>query len=278
MARILYLTDLYYPAKGRNYYEEDIFIAGRLMDHFDVALCHPKNSEAFEDSADVIVFRNTGSVIGYKEIYRAFRERIQKNSLRTFNTFTGKADMLGKDYLLELTKLGFPVIPTVECKSDISLLPASDRYVIKPKDGADSIGLEFLSDEELSQRHIADHVYLIQPAVEFEYEVSFYFIDNKFEYAMYAPDKTKRWEMVPYHASEEDIRFAERFISWNSISHGIQRVDACRTTEGELLLIELEDLNPYLSLLQTETDTQEKFIADLVSALKNCLKEQTPEL
>ena len=95
---------------------------------------------------------------------------------------------------------------------------------------------------------------------------------------MYAPDKTKRWEMVPYHASEEDIRFAERFISWNSISHGIQRVDACRTIEGELLLIELEDLNPYLSLLQTEKDTQEKFIVDLVSTLNNCLKEQTPEL
>ncbi|HAG14869.1 MAG TPA: hypothetical protein DCG49_13565 [Ruminococcus sp.] len=31
MPKILYLTDLYYPAKGRNYYEEDIFIAGRLM-------------------------------------------------------------------------------------------------------------------------------------------------------------------------------------------------------------------------------------------------------
>ena len=41
MARILYLTDLYYPAKGRKYYEEDIFIAGRLMEHFDAALCHP---------------------------------------------------------------------------------------------------------------------------------------------------------------------------------------------------------------------------------------------
>lgn len=29
MKKILYLTDLYYQAKGRNYYEEDIYITGK---------------------------------------------------------------------------------------------------------------------------------------------------------------------------------------------------------------------------------------------------------
>ena len=55
MKKILYLTDLYYKAKGRNYYEEDIYITGKLKDYFDVVLCNPKNSESFEKDVDYLV-------------------------------------------------------------------------------------------------------------------------------------------------------------------------------------------------------------------------------
>ena len=34
--KILYLTDLYYEAKGRNYFEEDLYISGILKEHFDI--------------------------------------------------------------------------------------------------------------------------------------------------------------------------------------------------------------------------------------------------
>lgn len=37
------------------------------------------------------------------------------------------------------------------------------------------------------------------------------------------------------------------FRIWDDLNWGIQRVDACRSEQGELLLVELEDLNPYLS-------------------------------
>lgn len=60
------------------------------------------------------------------------------------------------------------------------------------------------------------------------------------------------WTLRPldkYVATEEDIAFATEFIRWNNICSGIQRVDACRTKDGKLLLVELEDLNPYLSIL-----------------------------
>lgn len=87
MKKILYLTDLYYQAKGRNYYEEDIYITGKLKDYFDVVLCNPKNSESFEKDVDLIVFRNTGGVSGFKDIYNSFvvyvillTSRIKKNS------------------------------------------------------------------------------------------------------------------------------------------------------------------------------------------------------
>lgn len=133
---LLYLTDLSYPAKGRAYGEEDIYITDLLKEYFDVALCHPQCAERFEDSADLIVFRNTGSVIGYKDVYHAFADRVRQKGLKTFNTFTGKADMRGKQYLLDLSLAGYPVIPTVDSADDLHLLPAAERYVVKPRDGA----------------------------------------------------------------------------------------------------------------------------------------------
>lgn len=57
----------------------------------------------------------------------------------------------------------------------------------------------------------------------------------------------------------------------NTIENGIQRVDACRTQDGELLLVELEDLNHYLSILEVDEQTREKFMNDLVSALTQCI-------
>ena len=67
MKTLLSLTDLYYPARGRSYYEEDLLITEFLKEYFDVVLCHPRNLESFEKAADLIVFRNTGPVSGYKK-------------------------------------------------------------------------------------------------------------------------------------------------------------------------------------------------------------------
>lgn len=265
MKKILYLTDLYYDAKGRDYYKEDLFITEYLKDYFDLVLCNPRNSKSFESDVDLIIFRNTGPVSEFSDVYNSFVERVKSNNLKTFNEFKGKADMCGKQYLIDLTLEGFPVIPTIDSLENFDLLPQCDKFVIKPKGGADSIGFEFLTKDELFNRELDDM--LIQPAVDFKYEVSFYFINDKLEYAMYAPDKDKRWELKRYDFTHNDEEFAQKFIRWNDIENGIQRVDACRTQDGELLLVELEDLNPYLSILETDSETREKFLKDFRDVL-----------
>lgn len=268
--KILYLTDLYYNAKGRNYFKEDLYITEKLTEEFDTALCHPRNSQSFEKDADLIIFRNTGPVIGFEKTYQQFVERVKSNNLKTFNEFTGKADMCGKQYLLDLTLKDYPVIPTIASVENLNLLGECEKYAIKPKNGADSIGLEFISKEELLKRNLKNT--LIQPKVDFEYEVSFYFINDKLEYALYAPNKEKRWELEKYDFTKKDKDFALKFIEWNSIENGIQRVDACRTKDGELLLVELEDLNPYLSILELDEKTREKFMNDFTDTLKKMKK------
>lgn len=266
MATILYLTDLYYPAQGRNYYEEDLYITGRLNDHFDLLIGHPRQVLSYMHCADLVVFRNTGPVMWYKDYFERFVQEAAKKRVITFNSFDGKADRMGKQYLIDLTAEGYPVIPTVERLEDLALLGDPGRYILKLKDGADSIGMSILSREELLASHPVDR--LIQPYIDFRYEVSFYYLNKEFQYALYAPDKAKRWALQPYDATTDDLLFAQKFIDWNHMARGIVRVDACRLQDGSLLLVELEDLNPFLSIDVLPEERREQFIGKFIEALR----------
>ncbi|WKK81444.1 hypothetical protein [Marivirga arenosa] len=262
---ILYLTDLYYKAQGRNYYEEDLYITSQLKDYFNILIGHPQQAIDHIDKADLIVFRNTGPVVYYQEYFDHFVNSIQVKNKLTFNSFDGKADMKGKQYLLDLYAQNYPVIPTVEKIEDLDRLPESDQYIIKLKNGADSIGMQSLRKEEIANENLNGKI--IQPYIDFEYELSFYFINNEFQYALYAPDKHKRWELMPYEPQSLELDFASKFIEWNNMKCGIQRVDACKLKDGSLLLVELEDLNPYLSIDLLTEDKKHFFIDNFVKAL-----------
>lgn len=268
MKKILFVTDLYYEAKGRLYYEEDLFLTSELRKDFNLVICNPKDMNNFTNDFDLTIFRNAGPVANFKNEYETFRKNIITNNLKTYNSFNGKGDMNGKDYLIELTNKNYPIIKTIDNLNDFNKLPQVETYVIKPKDGADSIGMKFLSKEELLKSIDSnDNNILIQPLINFEYEVSFYFIDKEYQYALYAPDKSKRWELKEYKATKEDLDFAQKFIDWNNLHHGITRIDACRDENGELLLVELEDLNPYLSLLDIKEEYRNKFVQSLSSSI-----------
>ncbi|MFF7519892.1 ATP-grasp domain-containing protein [Streptomyces pseudovenezuelae] len=266
---LLYVTDLAYRARGRRYCDEDIHLTSRLREDFDLALCHPRDAAALADGFDAVVVRNSGPVLAYQEAYEAFREGALRNGTRVYNPLSGKADMAGKQYLLDLTAAGYPVIPTADRAEDLHRLPAADRYVVKPRLGADSIGLRIVSAADV-RGHLDGQV-LVQPCVDFVYEVSFYFVDHDFQYALYAPHVERRWALEPYRPTPDDLEFARRFIDWNALGHGIQRVDACRAPDGGLLLVELEDLNPYLSLDALDDEGRDAFVAAMKTSLHGFL-------
>ncbi|MET4924797.1 hypothetical protein P3L51_20980 [Streptomyces sp. PSRA5] len=271
--RVLYVTDLAYEANGRRYCDEDILFSSRLRRDFTVAMCHPADAARLMGEFDAVVVRNSGPVIHYRERYAAFRDRALADGARVYNPLTGRGDMAGKQYLVELSAAGLPVIPTVDRAEDLGRLPDADEYVVKPKAGADSIGMRFVPRDRLAE--VADLAnlrdMLVQPRIPFSYEVSFYFVDHDFQYALHAPDPDRRWELVPYEARAVDLDFARKFIDWNTLDHGIQRVDACRAPDGELLLVELEDLNPYLSLELLDETTRDAFITRTAVSLRALL-------
>jgi hypothetical protein len=92
---------------------------------------------------------------------------------------------------------------------------------------------------------------------------------------MYAPNPQKRWELKPYIASREDVAFALKFINWNTCKWGIQRLDACRLMDGTLLLMELEDYNPFLSLDLLQRDVKERFLESLCISLEEQVNKTT---
>ncbi|MEU2743213.1 hypothetical protein ABZ656_50200 [Streptomyces sp. NPDC007095] len=271
--RVLYVSDLAYPAKGRRYCDEDIFLTSRLREEFDLAVCHPLDAAALMTGFDAVVVRNSGPVLHYQAEYDAFRKQAVTEGVRVYNQLSGKGDMAGKGYLLDLTAAGFPVIPTIDRADGLDRLPDVDTYVVKPRTGADSIGLEFVPRDRLPELSY-DNI-LVQPRIDFRYEVSFYFVDHTFQYALYAPRPDERWALEPYEPTERDREFAQRFVDWNDIAYGIQRVDACRAPDGELLLVELEDLNPYLSLDVLSPDARDAFVSRVKTSLRGLIGQET---
>ncbi|MFO7961323.1 MAG: hypothetical protein R6U94_10295 [Nitriliruptoraceae bacterium] len=269
---LLLVTDLRYPAEGRRYGDEDVWLSGELREHFDVAMCSPLDATALLDPFDLVLVRNSGPVIHHRAAYEVFRAEVARRGTRLVNPLTGRGDMQGKGYLVELWAAGEPVIPTVDRRADLDLLPAADQWVVKPVLGADSIGLQMLDSLDGVELGGA----LVQPRVDFVHEISLVFVGRRFLYAVYAPDRDRRWELVPYAPTDDDLVFAQRFVDWNDLDVGVQRVDACRTRDGGLLLVELEDLNPYLSLDLLDADTRSAFTSALVASLREALDRPPP--
>lgn len=263
--RLLYVSDLGYQAKGRRYCDEDIDLSARLGGDFDVAICHPSAAGRLLDRFDVVVVRNSGPVIHDMAGYEAFRAATRSSGVAVFTDLRGKADQIGKQYLLDLFDAGYPVIPTVDDLGELDRLPTVQDLVVKPRFGADSVGLEFVTREDLPTLDLQGR--LLQPRIDFAHEISFYFVDRTPQYALFAADPAARWRLEPYAATRADWDFAQRFVDWNEVEHGIQRVDACRTREGELLLVELEDLNPYLSLDLVDEATRDGFVQSMTRSL-----------
>ena len=273
---LLLVTDLAYPAQGRRYGDEDVWLSGRLRAAFDVALASPLDAAALMDPFDLVLLRNSGPVIHHREAYDAFRGAVAARGTRLVNPPTGRGDMQGKRYLVELWAAGEPVIPTVDRREDLARLPDAERWVVKPVLGADSFGLQVLDGDRVVLAGVDLTGALVQPHVDLVHEVSFVYVGRRFQYALYAPDRDRRWQLAPYAPTDDDLAFAQRFVDWNGLDVGVQRVDACRTRDGGLLLVELEDLNPYLSLDLLDPAAREAFAAALVGTLHEALDGPPP--
>ncbi|MCU1366725.1 MAG: hypothetical protein JWN39_2364, partial [Ilumatobacteraceae bacterium] len=188
---MLLVTDPLYPAAGRRYGDEDVWLAGQLRESFAVASCSPLDAVTLMDGFDAVLVRNSGPVLHYAEAYAAFRGHAARTGARLVTDLGARADALGKQYLLDLTSAGAQVIPSIGRHADICLLPDAAELMVKPLLGSDSIGISIMPRDELPEDLAGC---LVQPLVDIDHEISYVFVDHEFIYAVRSTDGV-RWQL-----------------------------------------------------------------------------------
>ena len=247
---------------------EDLFLANYLERHFSVIISNIEKVESLADKVDLILIRNIWPTSKKFAQYKEILSSLSKRNI-PYNPGLNLQDLKGKDYLMRLFKKGFPVIPSIDRKEDIFLLNSPRYYFIKPKHGGSREGCIKISKKQLSEVDFRKNI--AQPFIDFKYEVSFYFIDNKLVYALYAPNKHNRWVLKPLKIGRKEKAFAQQFVDWNNLKYGIQRIDAVGTKDNRLLLMEIEDWCPYLSLLDIKKSLRNKLLKEIVKSIKRRL-------
>ncbi|GAA3294463.1 hypothetical protein GCM10020295_19040 [Streptomyces cinereospinus] len=270
--RILYVTDLAYQARGRRYGDEDVFLTSRLRESFALALCHPGEAAGLMDAFDAVVVRNSGPVLGHQEACAAFRRAAQERGTRVYNPLTGKADMAASstwstsprpDSRSSPPRTGprgcTGCRPRTRTWSSPSSAPTRRACAWCPRTGCTR---RWPRRPGRSSPSRASTSPTRSPST-----------------SSTTPSSTPCTHRTPIGAGgwsrttppRRDLAFARRFIDWNGIGHGIQRVDACRAPDGALLLVELEDLNPYLSLDALDQERRDAFVAAMTASLHRFL-------
>ncbi len=246
--------------------EEDIWIAESFMqDGHYVQLVNKYYNPSFDNEFDIFIKRYSWIEdieefsVGASE--SDYETRILQKDLPRIN-FDGKFDNGGKHYLSKLYKKGYKTVPTISKIEDLNNLPDSERYLIKPVNGWAGFGIIECSKDEIPS--LWNKNYVIQPKIDFDCELQFYFIGNKFEFAqMFKPKKINTHENATfYHPTIEEIEIAKTFATLNGPKfNGVQRVDFLKSGD-KIYLSELEDDAPYMAIEALPDDKKEVFIND----------------
>ncbi len=245
---------------------EDVWIANSFIeDGNDVKLVNKYYDKRFEEIYDIFIKRYSWIedinefAVGANE--SDYETRILEKNLPRIN-FDGKFDNQGKHYLSHLYNLGYSVVPTISDIKDYDLIKGYDKYLIKPVNGYASYGI-MEADKNSIFEYWNDN-YVIQPKLNFQSEVQFYFIGSKYEFSqVFTPKKLLSHEnAVFYNPTEEEIKLAENFAKLNGDSfNGVQRIDFLKVN-NQLLLSELEDDSPYMAIEALSLNDRKRFIDD----------------
>lgn len=245
--------------------EEDQYLANYLQRSFSVTLCSLAKAIVIAPNFDGCLVRNAWPSRLFKADFERFQKMCLEKKIKLYNPIHRNGYVEDKNYLVELYKAGYPVIPSVRFSNEINQLPVSDAYLIKPLDGASTWGVEVMNQSELLSTNPANHI--IQPKLNFLNEVSFYFIDDELTYTLVSSAPDQRWKLTEYSPTTAESNWAKIFANWNQLPFGLQRIDACRMANGELLLMEVEAMMPFLSLDCLDEDSRQHVCHKLEQSL-----------
>ncbi len=261
--------------------EEDYIIAKSFAeDGHKVDLLDFPVEFDYENVYDLVVLKNAWDLNQktYKNYFAQldkFFEKLNKSNCKIVSSLDGNFnfDKYGKKYMVDLYKMGYKVVPTIDDLSDLEKLPVVKSYIKKPYVAYDGFDMQIISRKDL--KNLSLHKEVLQPKLEFISEVQIYFINDEFQYALeFTPSK---WPNYPtpheIKPNQKYIDEAVKVIHLNDASCSFNRVDFLRLNKEEMIILEFADSNPNLSLPLLSKETLNKFLKNFKTAIYNYLNK-----
>ncbi|CAB3753979.1 hypothetical protein [Paraburkholderia humisilvae] len=248
MERLLLVTNLAHEDRG-----EDLYLAERFGEHYDLTIASPTAAVPLlaAQAVDGCLIRNAWPGRQFKDAFAAIERLTALNSITTYNPLLPgrRGPVENKAYVVDLFQQGYGVIPSYHGPEDMVTAgyPEGQQVLAKPMDGCSSAGIVEMA---LKDSQPAPGRFVFQPKIVFSFEISFYFIDGHFAWAMRSggPSADDRWDLTLYDATAAEVDWALAFVHWNNLPYGIERIDVAKLPDGGMLLMEVEDSTPMLSL------------------------------
>ncbi len=268
--KIAVVTNLYDECS-----DEDYIIAKSFAEdghHVDI-LNFPVDHKLIKDY-QLIVFKNAWDL--NEKTYRnyfaqeaEFFKAVKKAKVPIVNTLDGKLDFAtrGKRILVDLYKQGYNVVPTIDDMKELDLLPKSDFYIVKPTIGYDGFDMKKVSAKKISKVVLKDEV--VQPKLSFKSEIQMYFVNGRFMYALkYSPSKWPDYpDPVEVKLNRSQIKMGEDLFKLYGLTCSFGRVDFLELEDGKLIMLEMADSNPNMSLPYLSKKTLNKFLTAFKKAV-----------
>ena len=160
-------------------------------------------------------------------------------------------------------KKGLPVIPSTTNLKELEEINTCNTFVLKPIKSCNSaFGQKVINKSDLEKEFKSG--LLIQPKIKFKSEVQCYFVGNELMYTFeFIPSKYPDYpEPILIELNEKERGLAEEFAKYSCLETGFQRIDFLKLENDELILLEIEDTGPHMSLEFLETDLRERVLEE----------------
>jgi glutathione synthase/RimK-type ligase-like ATP-grasp enzyme len=240
------------------------------------------------DLCEILFIKELGKIHNEKQRFLGFLSSLKKFKGKIVNPLQTIKNNLSKQYLLELKKKGFPVIPTLEINENATLkslkkINFQDEYykkipkemIVKPKIFGETgfavrkLG-SFKDEKEFKNYKKKNFPILMQPLIEEVLEKgenSFIFLDKKIIHSVnkftgkFKVNYQKGIKYFLHEPTEKEIEICNKVIkNWpDLINYG--RIDLI-SYEKTPLISEVEVINPSL-YIEEVLSTKEKFVQEL---------------
>lgn len=261
--RVILVTDLSHEDR-----DEDLLLASRLGGECELTLTGPETAAdlALSRGYPALLIRNAWPSRRHEEALESIERLAIAGAVTTYNPpSTSRGFRENKSYLADLYGRGLSVVPTwLTIQAAVAAIGRDARAVFKPIDGCSSEGVRVGKLISLPTEGG-----IFQPYVEHVHEVSLFYIDGVFSHAIQSAGEGvgHRWDLSSFLPSERDLAFGRAVVAGNGLAYGIQRIDALRTARGGLLLNEIEDFMPFLSLEVLSNGRRDRVLDTLVRSI-----------